>query len=197
LREALATAARFAGLPAKELIKYEASATHQEILAGLGETEAAPEHVFGFVRRPTANTDSRVEELKSSLRIHEFDPGVVYGHLREVIEAEVKRFQDRPVLDLEVEAHDRFAEERCRIFVGRETVLHTIADYIRGPERRRLVLHGEPGSGKSAVMAKASREYSGPGRVIRRFVGASPESASGVATVGGVQTQSGVVISLQ
>jgi WD40 repeat protein len=175
LHEALTKAARAAGLPASALVKYEASATHQEILA------ADQEHVFAFVRPSTANTDPRVEELKSHLRVHRFDPGVVYDQLRQVIEAEIKRFEDRPALDLEVAAHDRFAEDRCRIFTGRQAVLDTIADYIRGPERRPLVLHGESGSGKSAVMAKASQQYRGPSRLIRRFIGASPESASGHA----------------
>ena len=68
-----------------------------------------------------------------------------------------------------------------RIFIGRDVVLKRIADYISGPERRPLVLHGESGSGKSAVMAKASQQYKVPGRVIRRFIGASPQSASGHA----------------
>ena len=174
LREALAKAARAAGLPESRLIQYEASATHQEILA------ADQEHVFAFVKR-NAKTDPRLDELKSHLRVHDFDPAVVYDQLRQMIEAEVKRFEDRPALDLEVAAHDRFAEDRCRIFTGRKAVLDTIADYIRGPERRPLVLHGESGSGKSAVMAKASQQYQGPGRLIRRFIGASPESASGHA----------------
>jgi WD40 repeat protein len=175
LRESLVKAARAVGLPEKELIKYEASATHQEILA------ADQEHVFAFVRPSTTNADPRVEELKSHLRVYPFDTGVIYDQLRQVIEAEIKRFEDRPALDLEVAAHDRFAEERCRIFTGRQAVLKTIADYLRGPERRPLVLHGESGSGKSAVMAKASEQYQGPGRMIRRFIGASPESASGHA----------------
>jgi WD40 repeat protein len=175
LREALAKAARAAELPGSRLIQYGASATHQEILA------ADQEHVFAFVRPSTTNTDPRVEDLKSHLQVHPFNLGVVYDQLRQVIEAEVKRFEDRPALDLEVEAHDRFAEDRCRIFTGRQAVLDTIADYIRGPERRPLVLHGESGSGKSAVMAKASEQYQGPGRMIRRFIGASPESASGHA----------------
>jgi len=140
--------------------------------------------------------------LKTYLRarlggnIAEFDPGDtatlcndVYARLKQVIEEEVKRFEDRPALDLEIEAHDRFAEDRCRIFVGRDMVLKRIADYLGGEERRPLVLHGESGSGKSAVMAKASQQYKdsgrgpgrGPGRVIRRFIGASPQSASGHA----------------
>jgi hypothetical protein len=188
LLQSLAKAARAAGLPAKELIKYEASATHQEILAGLGDSEEDRQHVFGFVRRPTGNTDPRLEELKSHLRVHEFEPGdmkalcdLVLAQLSEVIEQEVKRFEDRPALDLEIEAHDRFAQDRSRIFIGRDAVLKTIADYISGPERRPLVLYGESGSGKSALMATASQQYRGPGRVFRRFIGASPESASGHA----------------
>jgi len=175
-------------------IKYEASATHQEILKGLGTTEADRRHVFGFFRRPTGQTDARLEDLKAYLRarlpgnIVEFDPDdiaklceAVFAHLRQVIEWEVKRFGDRPALDLEVEAHDRFAEDRSRIFTGRQAVLEAIGDYIRGPDPRPLVLYGESGSGKSAVMAKASQQYNGPGRVIRRFIGASPESANGHA----------------
>jgi WD40 repeat protein len=188
LLQALATAARAAGLSENELVKYEASATHQEILAGLGETEEDRQHVFGFVRRSTENADSQLEALKAHLRVHEFGAGDMNGlcelvltELTKVIVREVKRFEDRPALDLEIEAHADFAKDRARIFTGRQAVLDTIADYIGGPERRRLVLHGESGSGKSAVMAKASQKYKGPGRMIRRFIGASPESAGGHA----------------
>jgi hypothetical protein len=177
LHQTLAQAARVAGLPETE--KYEASATHQEILAGLGNTQADRQHVFGFVRRPTRNADPRLEELKSHMRVHEFNAGdmkalcdLVLAQLSDVIEQEVKRFEDRAALELEIEAHDRFAEDRCRIFTGRQAVLETIADYISGSERRPLVLRGESGSGKSAVMAKASQEDKGPGRVIRRFIDA-------------------------
>jgi hypothetical protein len=171
LHQTLAQAARAAGLTETGLIKYEASATHQEILAGLGEAEADRQHVFGFFRRRKkravvwtflrrllghtgARRDERLDQLKSFLRnrlpgnIVEFDPGdtaglcgAVFANLRQVIEQEVKRFEDRPALDLEVEAHNRFAEDRCRIFTGREIVLDTIADYLRGEERRPLVLH--------------------------------------------------------
>jgi WD40 repeat protein len=95
-----------------------------------------------------------------------------------MIEAELARFKDLPTLTLEIEAHDNFAEDHCRIFIGRETALKNIADYISGSDRRPLILHGESGSGKSAVMARASQDYKGPARMIRRFIGASPESAS-------------------
>ena len=92
-------------------------------------------------RSPTAGeTDARLEDLKTYLRarlpgnIAEFDRGEtaklcanVLTRLQQVIEAEVKRFEDRPALDLEVEAHNRFAEDRCRIFTGRERRLLTFS----------------------------------------------------------------------
>jgi hypothetical protein len=138
LRESLARAAHTAGLPKNDLVKYEASATHQEILA------ADREHVFAFVK-PNAKTDPRLDELKSQLRVHDFDPAAVYEQLKQVIEAEIQRFQDRPALDLEVDAHDRFAEERCRVFTGRGAVLDKSAEYVSRTERRPQMLRGQSG----------------------------------------------------
>ncbi|MGO9270018.1 MAG: DUF4062 domain-containing protein [Terriglobia bacterium] len=191
LRQALARAARAAGLPETALVKYEASATHQEILAGLGQTETELRHVFGFFRRSKGKNDDRLEDLKSYLRerlrgnIKEFDPGdtatlcdAVYANLRKVIEAEVKRFEDRPALDLEIEAHDRFAADRCRIFTGRDSVLNTSRITSAGRSADRWCCTA---SRARASPGKASQQYKGPGRVIRRFIGASPESASGHA----------------
>ena len=47
-------AARDAGLDQEKLIKYNVSATHQEILKGLGEKEEDRKHVFAFFREPAA-----------------------------------------------------------------------------------------------------------------------------------------------
>jgi hypothetical protein len=44
-------AARVAGLSEDALVKYEASATHQEILKGLGETPEDRRHIFAFCRQ--------------------------------------------------------------------------------------------------------------------------------------------------
>jgi tetratricopeptide (TPR) repeat protein len=197
LHRILRQAARQAGLAPESLVKYEASATHQEILKGLGQSEEDRKHVVAFFREPAegATVDPELEALKDDLRhkLPEGDVrlfrmgeieklcGEVEESLKKVILDETGRFTSRDALDLEIEAHDRFAADRCRIFVGRGDALTAIADYLGGPERRPLVLHGESGSGKSAVMAKASELYMGPGQVIRRFIGASPESASGHA----------------
>src|ERR1035441_3711239 len=61
------------------------------------------------------------------------------------------------------------------------TCRHTVA--IRDDLIYALVLHGESGSGKSALIARLSRSSrtSLAGGVILRFIGASPESGSGHA----------------
>lgn len=188
LHDALAAAARAEGLPEERLAAYEASATHQEILAGLGEAQADRQHVFAFARRSDGPGDSRLEQLKSRLNVREFEPGDLDGLCRAVlaslgrtIEDEVKRFEDRSALELEMDAHERFAEERCRVFTGRRAVLNAIAKYIAGDDARPLVLRGPSGSGKSAVMAKASEAHVESCQVVRRFIGASPASSNGRA----------------
>src|ERR1035438_4339233 len=198
LHGALAAAARPAAITGKGLSKYEDSATHQEILAGLGATEEDRRHVFGFFRRPkgravfgvfqkpVAVPDPRLQVLKSLVpHSVEFAHGdiktlceAVYSRLAGVIEDEARRFEDRPALEVEIESHDRFAEDRARIFRGRRKALVAIADYLCGGERRPLVLHGSSGSGKSAAMAKASGEAKGA-VVIRRFIGVTPDASTG------------------
>ena len=195
LHRILREAAQAAGLPEQALVKYEASATHQEILKGLGPEDRR--HVFAFCRNvPDEACDPDLVSLKSILsaqlpaeNILSYDPGDfpklcenVERTLRTVIESEIAGFESRPALALEIEAHDAFARERALVF-GREDVLGAIAGYIRGGGGRPLVLHGASGSGKSAVMAQASERAKAalpPAVVIRRFIGASPESSSGL-----------------
>ena len=175
-------------------IKYEASATHQEILKGLGKSEEDCRHVFAFFRTVAEDAaeypelaalkqDLRNKLPKGNIRTYS-GSGIarlcadVRRHLRTVIRDEVSKVLSRNALDLEIETHDRFAEDRCRIFVGRKDrvgrdrrihyraprgvlACRTPARRCEGPERRPLLLHGEsPGSGvKSAVMAMASQQF--------------------------------------
>ena len=197
LHRVLLEAARNAGLPPESLVKYEASATHQEILKGLGQSKEERRHVFAFFREAAKGVeeDAELGALKDELRNKLPEGNVcpfsasdlarlcadVEAKLSAVIKAETAKFTSRDALELEIEAHNLFAQDRSKVFFGRKCALDEIDKYIRGTERRALVLHGASGSGKSAVMAKASEQYTGPGRMIRRFIGASPESASGHA----------------
>ena len=170
LHRILLDAARTAGLSEQALVKYWASATHQEILQGLGATPEDLRNVFAFCRQvPDEACDPDLVNLKSFLRAQlpagnllSYRPNDLEGlcqsverTLRAVIESEAAGFEARPALALEIEAHDAFARERALVF-GREKVLAAIPEYVLAARDRPFVLHGVSGSGKSAVMAQAS-----------------------------------------
>ena len=85
-------------------------------------------------------------------------------------------------LDLEIEAHDRFGEERAprRKFVGRKAELRRILDYLRGTDRRPLVVYGPSGTGKTALLAHAARlaEKVLGRKPIVRYLGTTPHSGT-------------------
>src|ERR1019366_688833 len=187
LHGVLREAARNAGVDPDDLIKYEASATHQEILKGLGREAEDREQVFAFLRKATEGKDTDLENLKEELKqqlgdnAFSFDAGGydelcrrVRKNLERVILNEVARFESRPVLDLEIDAQNTFAADRSKHFVGRAPVMSAIDDYVRSDDRRPMVIHGASGSGKSAIMATVS----GAAGAIRRFIGATPGSSN-------------------
>ena len=99
------------------------------------------------------------------------------------IEAEAEEAPDeRDWLEVEDELHEQFMVERTRRFVGRRELLermHGFCERDKGPSL--LVVTGEPGCGKSALMARfteeALRRY--PDRfILSHFIGASPSSTS-------------------
>ena len=190
LREALREAARAAGLSNEALLKYEGSASHQEIVKGLGTTPEDRRHVFAFFRATdVAKEPAELRDLKSFLRgqlgenVFDYEAGDleklccdVAESLERVILDEASGFESRLALELEIEAHDMFAKDRSQHFVGRKPVLDAITEYLKSQDRRPLVIHGPSGSGKSAIIARASEDRKG----IRRFIGATPESSNGL-----------------
>ena len=87
-------------------------------------------------------------------------------------------------LRAEIWAHEAFGRDRCSHFVGREEPLAAIARYLDGGDARPLAIVGEPGSGKSALMAKAIEEAQkahSNAQVVYRFIGATPASSNGRA----------------
>lgn len=193
LREALREAARAARLSNDALLKYVGSATHQEIVKGLGRRPEDRKHVFAFFRtREQADEPPELCDLKKFLReqlnesIFEYDAGDVAKLCRDVTENlakvildEVARFESRTLLDLEIEAHDTFAKDRCRNFVGRESVLNAIGEYLASDDRRPLVIYGESGSGKSAIMAEAASHRG----AVMRFLGVTARSSNGIGVL--------------
>jgi NACHT domain- and WD repeat-containing protein len=106
----------------------------------------------------------------------------VWRRVARVILDEIARLEGIEVLEKEIADHAAFAEDRARLFVGRASILDTIADYVAGSDRHPLGVWGESGSGKSALIAKAvanceSRHANCA--LVSRFIGATPASSDG------------------
>ena len=102
----------------------------------------------------------------------------------------------RSPLERERHGHIEFRDDRAGLFIGRETELARIADYIAGDEPWPLAVLGGQGSGKSALLARAAldAEVSGGAagaHLIVRFVGATAASTSGVQLISGLGAELG------
>ena len=79
--------------------------------------------------------------------------------------------------------HDAFAEARTKVYVGRREYLKRLDDHVTG-NSPPLVLLGESGSGKSALIANWAKEYRSkhPGEfMVVHFIGGTAYSADYVA----------------
>lgn len=103
----------------------------------------------------------------------------VRAALTSVIDAEIATLEAVPPLERERAAHAAFAKERSSGFVGRVEYLRRIADYLAGDSGSPLVIYGEGGSGKSALLAEAVGGLGSDtgGLFVQRYVGATPSSA--------------------
>lgn len=219
----------------KERIKYEASATEQEIIAGALGVPDAQHHVFCFFRRianlddlvndlprsavaggfidrdengqPDGEAQARLGSLKDRLRRllprNTFDyearwngDGIssdninrlcedVFRALSQVVKDEIARIESIDSIDREINDHIAFGEDRAKFFTGRAAALEAIQNYLSDESVRPLVIAGESGSGKSALLARAveqSRARYGE-QIITRFIGATPASSDGRALI--------------
>ena len=118
----------------------------------------------------------------------------VYAALKRAIELEIEcpteapdaearrtRMDPHGQFDPEGEAHREFADERSRFFVGREDLLRVVGGYLAAYDPLPLVLYGEGGTGKSALLARAARKAGDrpETQVVFRFIGATPASCDG------------------
>jgi hypothetical protein len=105
----------------------------------------------------------------------------VYAMLAGVINTELATVEAIDELEQEIRAHARFGAERARTFVGRADIIARITDYLAGAEQQPLVVHGAPGSGKSALLAytaeQARATRAASGAFVTRFIGATPDSS--------------------
>lgn len=108
----------------------------------------------------------------------------VYNSLASVILKKIEQFEEIDPLDKEIADHSAFGKDRTKFFIGRAAILKTIGDYIERTDSHPLVIFGDGGSGKSALMAKAVeiiKDKQPKAEVITRFIGATPDSSDGRA----------------
>ena len=106
----------------------------------------------------------------------------VYRELEGVILREVAALEQVDPLEKEIAAHETFGRERTSQFLGRADILKQIDGYLLSNNNQPLAVWGSPGSGKSALLAKAAQltKKNLPSvQVIQRFIGATPDSSDG------------------
>ncbi|XP_045175580.2 NACHT domain- and WD repeat-containing protein 1-like isoform X2 [Mercenaria mercenaria] len=77
--------------------------------------------------------------------------------------------------------HRSHASEKASLFVGRENEIRHIMDYMRSSSTKPLVVHGQSGCGKTALMAVAARKAKDAfshAVVVLRFLGTTGQTAS-------------------
>ena len=165
--------------------------------------------------RPERQAGIRLEHLKKTLRkslghhVHEYEVRWndraksdatarlcrdVYDSLASVIDRELSVVEHQDRLARETELHDRFAENwgNPKYFTGRREPLAHIDHYLSDASPWPLTVHGQSGSGKSALMARAlarARERHPGAFVVSRFIGVTPESSDGRALLESVCRQ--------
>jgi len=92
---------------------------------------------------------------------------------------EKDKLKDIDPFEVEQDMHERFAETRLSIFVGRKDNVNDISEYCLGNIKKPLVVFGPSGSGKTALLAKVREELkkSHPEIfIIPHFIGATGDS---------------------
>jgi len=223
LRNTLLAAARKSQLSEKEMVKYFASVTHQEIVTGALETLNAEKHVHSFFREinklPKGDLhkiyfESEPEKQKylSSLKLelaqrlpsniyrYSVDMGKrkhkqdyldnfckdVFDVLSSIILKELEIMVGTSALEEEIDSHIEFGKNVTRVFVGREKNLNEIINYIKFDNRIPFIIKGDPGSGKTALIAKIYErleEENIAGSHIIRFIGTTPSSSDSIGLI--------------
>lgn len=116
----------------------------------------------------------------------------IWLRLSQLILSETDNREEANSLQVEIETHRRFGSERASLFTGRSDLLNQISHYLEDSSLAPLVLWGESGSGKSALLAAAgySAELRYPNAgFITRFIGVSPASTTGKSLLSGLCQQ--------
>ncbi len=143
---------------------------HDDLRSRLGET-VMTEYTAVWDDRAARPTTDHVDHLCEDM--YAVLAGAMTEELRLVAQLDSHRSEEQ--------IHRGFGAQRRRSFTGRHDTIDTISRYLRSDTSRPLLLVGEPGIGKTALLAEvAYREgaQAGGRPVIARFIGATPRSTT-------------------
>lgn len=107
--------------------------------------------------------------------------GVVLAHLWAAIERDYPAEAQQSEISRENKAQEAFGQARERVFIGREDQLRAIDSHISDNSCLPLVLTGESGCGKSALLANwiaRYREKHSHQSLFVHYLGSTPDSAN-------------------
>jgi len=188
------------------------SVTELEILHGVLNNPEMAKHAFFYLRDPkyldTLEPEERAEyqdedgslskrnlmNLKERIRgsgllVHENYQNpkelgkLVFQDLKAVIESVFPEGSQPNLLEREAVEHEAFAQSRTRVHIGRQSYFNRMDTHARS-NGQPLVILGESGAGKSALLARWAilyRKEHADELVLMHFIGATPGSADWAA----------------
>jgi nephrocystin-3 len=129
--------------------------------------------------------DQRVCELRENYSSPEKLGQWILEDFTKLVDRLYPKDQTPDPLDEEAACHEAYAANRRLAFVGRNALMSHLDRYAAAPGKP-LVVTGESGSGKSALLAewvKCWRKNHGQALIIQHYLGSTPESADWQAMV--------------
>jgi len=108
---------------------------------------------------------------------------LVLRDLTEIVDRVYPKGSEPGALDRAALDHEAFAQSRVKIYIGRTSYYDRLDEHARG-DGPPLVLLGDSGSGKSALLASWVTDYQaahGADSSLAHFIGASPDSGDWTA----------------
>jgi hypothetical protein len=138
-----------------------------------GPARVSTDHINELCRevelRLTAIIDRQIREYWREPQASESTGGEQSGNRRTARELEIER-----------DEHLRFGNERGpkETFVGRKDQLQRILAYVENDSQLPLVIYGDSGCGKTALLARAFQEIPAEKNPIIHFIGVTPRSSN-------------------
>ena len=196
----------------KEHLHGKTSVTELEILHGVLRNPKMAGHAFFYFRdqayvnsipekdrkdhtAENVNSAEKLRTLKESIRhsgfpVREHYPGpkelgeLVLADLTKIINDTWPEGSQPDPLDREAMDHKAYAQSRERVYIGRQEYFDRLDAHAAGGEDHPLVVLGESGSGKSALLANwvaRYRQAHPAALVLQHYIGATPYSADWTA----------------